>query len=118
MHRFQGSLWLVGTANGHPVVARIDEAGAGEPRIWKASEHAASRLGGTIDVLDDRDDPTTWTEWSDSRSGVGSYPFLDAHRPGSYTSDSVGWLVAGPSFETGVEGMTSVAFSPVGISYP
>jgi len=38
--------------------------------------------------------------------------------PNHYSSGTVGWVVAGPSYPTGVEGMTSSAFSPVGISYP
>ncbi len=118
VHRWKGALFLVGTRAGRPVIASIGEEGIGSPRIWTASERAAERLGRRIEVVDEREAPTRYVDWTDPSTAIGPFPFVHAHRPDRYSADSTGWLIAGPSYQTGVEGMTSVAFGPVGLSYP
>ena len=43
---------------------------------------------------------------------------LPAHAPARFAEGTTGWLVAGPSVAAGGETHTSVAFGPLGISYP
>lgn len=118
VHRWAGDLWLVGEDAGEPRIAQISGNGdLAAPVRWSASMRAASALGG-IDVLDDRTDPSPMLHWDDARTGIGSWPFLSEHSLDVYAIDTTGWIVAGPTFNTGIEGSTSVAFAPAGVSYP
>jgi len=114
-----GELWVTGNQGGKPVAARLDSSGAlGSAVSWQASLDAAAELGGAVDVLDERSDPSRRREWDDARPAFGGYPFISAHPLDNYTNGSTGWLVAGPGYSTGLEGMTAVAYGPVGIEIP
>ncbi len=119
VHRdVDGGLWLVGESGG-PVVARLDAEGRpGGSTSWNASQDADAALSGDVTVLDDRTDPRHYTTWHDPVSAMGSYPFLSAAPPLVYAEDTTAWLFAGPSYSVGGESHTSVAFAPVGITYP
>lgn len=119
VHRTGPNLWLVGEANAQPYIATIDNHGnVGNPQPWIASTDAARAIRSGVEVLDDRSDPSPRVHWDQATSALGAWPFLSAYNPDPYALGVTGWLVAGPSYATGMEGMTSVAFGPVGISYP
>jgi hypothetical protein len=118
VHRWHGTLWLVGTINGQPHVARITRDGVETPVPWQASQDARDALAGGIEVIDDRNDPSRRVQWELAESAMGEFPFLSPFSPFPYANGKSGWLVSGPFFQTGVEGMTAVAYGAVGISYP
>lgn len=119
VHERGGVLWLVGTADGRPVLARLgDDGSIGAAQTWTASQRAADRLRGQVTVLDDRQDPRVYLRWTDPRSAIGPFPFVSPYAPHDYAQDTSLWLVAGPSFDAGAEPRTSVAMAPLGISYP
>jgi hypothetical protein len=120
VHPWKGELYVVGTKDGSPVVARLDDSGIlDEPVTWTASQAANAALAGGVTVLDDRLMPRSQVHWAQPGSAMGGYPFVHAHAPDRYGPDMTGWLVAGPSFPfSGSERQTAVAFAPVGISYP
>jgi hypothetical protein len=119
LHAWNGDLWLVGTQGATPVVARLDDDGnPGSPTPWRASERAAEALAGRIAVLDDRSEPRRWIGWDFPGSAMGEHPLVAPEPPSRFGDDTTGWLVAGPSFDAGGEPRTSVAFGPLGISYP
>lgn len=118
LHEWQGSLYLVGLANGQPHLAPVHSGGDIEvAHPWKCSSHSAGELNGSFSVLDDRTDPSPTIEWTDPTTAIGTFPFLSEHSLDVYAMDTTGWIIAGPSFSTGVEGTTSVAFAPVGVVY-
>jgi hypothetical protein len=120
VHVWDGKLWLVGTDNGKPVVASIDDSGdIGSVKLWQSSLDAASELGSEIDVIDDRSLPSTETTWKNPRTALGPFPFVHAHTLDHYADGTTTWLVAGPSFTVaGGEERTVIAHAPVGVSYP
>jgi hypothetical protein len=119
VHKWQDTLYVVGTADGHPVIAPIDEAaGTGRPQIWEASEVAAVNLSAPIDVRDDRQLPSTSTTFARPRTAIGAFPFVHEHSPIEHARGTTLWLVAGPTFDTGGASVTAFAMAPVGISYP
>jgi hypothetical protein len=119
VHGWGGDLWLVGTGGGKPMVAPLgDDGSPGQARVWEASERAARRLNGPVTVLDDRTEPRVWVSWDQPGTAMGAFPLLSEHAPARFAEGTTGWLVAGPYFEAGGETHTSVAFGPVGITYP
>ncbi|MBL4684268.1 MAG: hypothetical protein JKY37_06745 [Nannocystaceae bacterium] len=119
VHRWAGDVWVVGLGNGRPAVARINEAGALEPpQVWTASERVAGSLRGTQIVLDDRIKPVQTLSWSNPVQAVGDFPFLQAHPVHPYAKDTTLLLVAGPGYSSAGQPFTSVAVTPVGISFP
>lgn len=120
VHRWDGTLWLVGVSgSSEPVVTEIRSDGTLGPLTrWETSVAAAENLQPGTDVLDDRSNPTQTRFWETAATAIGPFPFLSEHSPDVYEDDTTGWLVAGPFYDTGVEGMTAVAFGPVGVSYP
>ena len=117
--RWDGDLWVTGTQGGSPVVARLDENGTvGSTQSFASAERANSNLGGTLEVLDERSDPSSDRTWSGVQSAISSHPLLSTHPIDVYTAGSTGWIVAGPSYTGPTEDMTSVAFAPVGVSIP
>jgi hypothetical protein len=119
LHAWGGDLWLAGTDDGTPVVARLDDEGwPGELQPWTASLQAAETLAGPVHVLDDRAEPRRWVSWEEPSTAMGEFPFLSPHPPSRIAEGTAAWLVAGPSFAAGGEERTSVAFGPLGISYP
>jgi hypothetical protein len=118
VHKWDGSLYLVGMGAADPMIARIDSAGTiGAPAVWQASLEAAGSLQGDLAVLDERTEPRQTVGWADPVSAIGPMPFISAHSPDVYATDTTGWLLAGPGFQLDSNPQTSVAFAPVGISY-
>jgi hypothetical protein len=119
VHKWQGSLWLAGTANNGPVVAPITAQGVGSVVPWSASIATASALGGVITVRDDRSLPSRLTGWTDVRTAIGPFPFLGAHSLASQAPGTTLWDFAGPADQDGSGNVfTSFAMAPVGVSYP
>lgn len=120
VHVWDGTLWLTGlSGDDEPVVTEIRSDGTLGPLTrWETSVAALENLQGGIDVLDERSNPTQERVWEEAASAIGPFPFLSEHSPDAYADGMTGWLVAGPFYDTGVEGMTAVAFGPVGLSYP
>ena len=119
VHKWGGSLHLVGMGATAPMIARIGADGSIQtPVPWDASMAAASSLDGTHAVLDERSEPRQTIGWADPVSAIGPMPFMSAHSPDVYANDTTGWLLAGPGFQLDTNPQTSVAFAPIGISYP
>lgn len=119
VHRRDDRLYLAGSNGSDPGLAPLSTTG--EPRspvVWQASERFRGVLGDEVRVLDDRSDPRRGVTWLDPLSAIGPFHFVSEHSPDVYAEDSTGWLIAGPSFTVSGEPRTSVAFAPVGISYP
>lgn len=119
IHKWDNGLYLVGMGATEPMISRIDNEGDIDvPQVWEASVLAAEALRGTKAVLDERSEPRQVVGWADPVSAIGPMPFISAHSPDVYANDTTGWLVAGPSFQQDINPQTSVAFAPIGISYP
>lgn len=117
--KWGGALYVTGYRESGPVIAKIDDNGSvGAAQEWGVSVSAGQALDQGIEVLDERTDPSRTTRWNDARTAIGGYPLLSPWPLDVYTTDSTGWLVAGPSFAGAVEDMTSVAFAPVGMAMP
>ena len=116
---WDGELWVTGTSSGTPVVARISVSGElGDPVEWSSAVTAEGRISQGMTVLDERSDPSRTDSWNTARTAISDHPLLSAHPLDVYTTDSTGWLVAGPSFSSTPEDMTAVAFVPIGVSFP
>jgi hypothetical protein len=119
VHAWEGQLYLVGMDGEQPVVAPLDPGGQpGAAQVWEASAAARLSLGSALAVLDERSAPRKTVAWEDSISAIGEAPFVSAHSPDLYAEGTTGWLIAGPAFQVETNPQTSVAFAPVGISYP
>jgi hypothetical protein len=119
VHRWRDLLYLVGTRDGHPVVARFDDGGnLGRVAIWTASEDAAGALRGPREIRDDRALPSRMTSWSSVTSAMGEFPFLHPHALTEHSTGTTLWLAAGPSFDTGGAKVTAFAMLPIGAAYP
>lgn len=119
VHRWNDALWLVGTAQGRPVVAPLDDSGRAGPIVaWDASNQANVDLQGALDVMDDRSFPARRATWTSVRTAIGPAPFLSAHSPWRHAPGTTLWVVAGPEIEADGKSTTSIAVAPVGLSYP
>ena len=119
VHEHHGRVYLVGTVNNQPAVSPLSLQGSlAQPVPWQLSATVASTLSAGIAVLDDRSAERNYVRWNGARSAIGRFPFLSAHDPRDYAVDVTGWLVAGPSYDTGGISYTAVAHVPIGISYP
>lgn len=121
VHRWGGKLWMVGTSasGGQPAVAPIARNGTiGQAVVWQASQRAAAAMKGKLQIVDDRTDPRRRVLWNTVTPAMGPFPFVQPFSPEPYAVNTTGWLVAGPSYMVAGEPHTSVAFGPVGISYP
>lgn len=119
IHRWNDSLWLVGDGGGQPAVARLDASGAPQPAVvWTASERTAAALSGQVAVVDDRAEPRRKVGWPDPVAAVGPFPFVQAHSPDPYADGTTGLVIAGPAYQVSGQPQTSIAFGPVGLSYP
>ena len=118
VHEWQGDLYVVGESNGKPRYALIDNDGVlGKANTWEASLAAASNLGKSIQVIDDRSLPSREVTWRSPRTAMGNHPFVHPHRLDHYADETTTWLVAGPSFSAGGEDYTAIAYAPVGVTY-
>ncbi len=114
-----GDLWVTGTADGDAAVAHVDDDGhIDAPEAWLTAEAADDVLRGGIDVLDERSDPSVTRPWDSARSAMAPTTLVTPHPLDVYTLGSTGWLARGPGYDTGIEGMTAVAFAPVGLDVP
>lgn len=119
VHNDGGSLWLVGTAGGQPVIASIDNNGApGPAQVWTTSLKANDALASGINVLDDRTLPSRQAQWSPAVNATGPFPFLSPHNLWRHATSTTLWVVAGPHYEFGGGTETAFAVAPVGIAYP
>lgn len=119
VHVWNERLYLVGTGGGVPLVARLDGSGnQAAPVQWDASLRAAEALRGDLAVIDERSAPWRGRTWTDPVSAFGGLPFVSAHGPHRYATDTTLWLIAGPSFDAGGQPQTSIALVPFGIEYP
>lgn len=118
VHRWNGSLFLVGDDGSKPKIADIDDDGkVGSVKTWDASLEAVDGFGKSVEVIDDRSLPSRELEWKNPRTAMGPFPFVHPHSTDLYADDTTSWLIAGPSFSAGGEDRTAIAFAPVGISY-
>lgn len=120
VHRWEDELYVVGESAGDPQIAPISGDGEiGTPIVWEASARAAGQLSGQVAVLDDRREPRRTVTWDDPVAASSEHPFVQPWSPHEYATGTTAWLLAGPSFESGGGiARTSVAYGPMGISYP
>lgn len=119
--RHGDDLWVSGVFDERPVIGKLDSSGfvsEDSVRRWESSETAASKLNGTVKVLDQRYSPSEPVNWKSPTTAIGSWPFLSPFPLDQYAQDTTGWIIAGPSFESTSQVRTSVAFAPVGVSVP
>jgi len=117
--RWDGELFVTGLQEGLPVAAKLDGNGTlGSVQAWTTSQAASGALSGGVNVVDERSNPSRSASWPESRSAIGSWPFLSPHPLDVYTTTSTGWLVAGPGYSVTTEPVTAVAFAPVGFAIP
>ena len=113
-----GVLWITGTAEGRPVIGRVQNDGSIDEVIrWTSSELAANDLRGKVGVLDQRYSPAEPIAWQNPSTAINQWPFISPYPIDHYATDTTGWLVAGPTFESTLT-RTAVAFGPVGITVP
>ncbi len=118
VHRWAGSLYVVGTEGDRPVVAAVDDGGRLAPaETWTASREVAAKLGAGLAVTDDRSPPRRTTRFAPARS-TGAFPLVTEHSSFAYADGTTLITVAGPSVGEGDNAFTLVAVAPVGVSYP
>ncbi len=117
--RWQGELFVTGTEGGTPVVARLDPNGdlTGTVDFRTVIRAEEALLDGSF-VNDERSRPLRRDRWDIVQSGIGERPLITPWPVDPYTNASVGWLLAGPSFATGIEPVTAVGFAPLGVEVP
>lgn len=119
VHRWKGSLWLVGTAQDQPAVGAIADNGAlGGPIAWDSSNRILGTLSRPLEVTDDRVPPRRATRFDAPRNPTAPFPLVTQHSSHPYGTDTTLTLVAGPSTGEGVSAFTLLAVAPVGVAYP
>lgn len=120
VHAWEGELYLVGTLDNRPAIAKFDDAGVPGPAMaWSSSEAAAARLAaGPLEVIDDRTIPSRTAVWQQVTTAIGPFPFISEHTLPRHANGTTIWLVAGPVADFGGNKQTSFAMAPVGIRYP
>jgi hypothetical protein len=113
-----GRLWLTGLDGSDPIIAPIEESmEIGTPQAWQSAASLSSRINDGVIVLDERRDPSAQVHWKDAASALSSHPLLTPYPLDLHTIETTGWMLAGPYFES-INIYTSVAFTPVGVSFP
>lgn len=119
LERRRGRLYVVGLEGGDPAVVALSENGnLADPVPFQSALDARAALQGAIDVLDERNSPAARATWDDPVSALGPDVLLSPFPLDVYTTDTTGWLIAGPGFDSVVEPRTAVAFAPVGLVFP
>jgi len=120
IHKWLGRLYLVGTDEaGAPMVASVSETGdIGGAQPWAASLAVSNSMNVILSVLDERSEPRRTVGWEAPTSAIGPAPLLSGHSLDAYAEQTTGWLLAGPSFQVDTNPQTSIAFAPVGVTYP
>lgn len=114
-------LWLVGVdTSGLPVLARIAGDGSiAEPETWNASVKIAQRFHEGLKVVDERFVPRRSMHWDQADTAIGTNVFVAPYDLLPFSANSsVGWLIAGPTYGTGLGSCRSIAFIPAVVSYP
>jgi len=118
MVKVNGELWVTGVADNQPVAGQMDGVGSVNDVVrWEASRRAASNLTGLIKVLDERYSPAEPVNWDSPVTAMGSFPLMSPFPLDAYAIETTGWLIGGPSFESG-KTRTAIAFGPVGMTVP
>lgn len=118
VHRWKDELFVVGTSDDQPALARIADGQIGGAIRWSASLAAARELAGLREVRDDRTPPARIVTWDNIRYASGPFPFV---QPFSLTPHAPGVTLvplAGPSFDGPAGKVTALAVAPVGVEYP
>ena len=117
--RWDGQVFVTGRQGDTPVVAVVTTAGGiEEPSPFRAAESAAAAIQQTLAVNDERGQPARPRIWEGAQTAIGDVPLITPWSLDPYTVDSVGWLLAGPGFESGIEPVTATAFVPIGLEVP
>ena len=117
--RTEENLFVTGLVGGSVVASRVANNLALEAtREWRTPSKAEIAMNGPLSVFDERNSPLRKTTWTGAENAIGILPLLTAHPLDPYTTQSSGWLVAGPSYQGPAEQITSVAFAPIGWSSP
>jgi hypothetical protein len=113
-----GQLWLTGLDGNQPLIAAIkDSKEIGNPQTWASADTLRQRIARGVVVLDERRDPSAKVPWKDAASAMADHPLVTPHPLDPYTLETTGWMLAGPYYES-IDTYTSVAFVPVGVSFP
>jgi hypothetical protein len=119
VHKHNGRLYLVGVADGRPVLAEFGADGSlGATQSWTTSERIASELTAITSATDDRTPPRRPFGFDGVKSAIGPFPLVSEHSPDAFSDGQSVWLFAGPGFGSPQDRFTFVAVAPVGISYP
>ncbi len=119
VHLWEGTVYVVGLANGRPAIAAVTDGGSlGSPVVWAASERLANSLRGDQVVQDDRFTPIRTLTWNNPEQAFGEFPFVQPNSPWPYATDSSLLMMAGPTYTSGGQTFVSLATGPVGLSYP
>lgn len=116
---WEGALYVTGEQQGTAVLARVNGPGVLSNTVaFRSANLALQGLAGGLDVDDERSRPIRPDRWDDVRSAIGGRPLISPWPLDPYTTGSVGWILAGPSFSTGLEPVTAIGFAPVGLEVP
>ncbi len=119
VHLWEGTAWVVGMANGRPVISAVGASGNLEsPVVWAASESLARALNSNVVIQDDRFTPIRTLTWASPDPAFGAFPLVVPNAPWPYAVDSSLLMLAGPTYSTGGQSFVSLAAGPVGLSYP
>ena len=117
--RWQGSVYVTGQQGDEVVISPVVGGGVvGPPQPFDVVDVIEGEIGGALPVSDERGEPARLRTWEGAVSAIGDVPFVTPWPVDAYTLESVGWLVAGPSFASGLEPVTAVAFVPIGLEIP
>jgi len=113
-----GQLWLTGLSGDEPLIAPIEDSmEIGTPQTWDSANSLQARIDNGVIVLDERRDPSKKVHWKDAVSALASHPLVTPHPLDLHTTETTGWMLSGPHYES-INTYTSVAFTPVGVSFP
>jgi hypothetical protein len=119
VHEWEGSLYVVGTANGGPAIAPIlDDGSVDGVRPWESSALLLRGLSRPLDVSDDRAPPRRGARFDLPRAADGPFPLVTEHGSTRLARGTTALLVAGPTVGEGLSAFTLLAVAPVGVSYP
>ncbi len=114
-----GRVYATGLEGGDPVLAEVRGLGEfGDTLPFTSARLGQIALSRPLDVSDERGEPARLRTWDQPTTAIGNHVLLSPWTIDAYTLDSAGWLIAGPSFDSGVEPVTATAFAPLGVEIP
>lgn len=117
--RTDTSLFVTGLLGSTSVAAKLaNNSGLNGAREWDSPMKAQSKLQPPMTIYDERNSPVTKTSWSTVKNAINVLPLISPHPLDSYTTQSTGWLLAGPAYSGPAEDITSVGFVPIGWESP